>query len=83
MKKLLTAAILVLVVGCSTPGKIKVDAIDDLVTAICDRHDKYVSADSALDPAKKESELRSSALLRKVCAEAKAAESGQTTAPAK
>lgn len=68
-----------LLAGCSAPGRIDPDAIDELVQDVTNRHDHYVEGDGAYedtdDPkyGQRETHLRSSALLRKVIEEAKAA----------
>jgi hypothetical protein len=59
--------------GCSK-GMIHVDAIADLTTDVCDRHDKLIQGTldpKAMSEADKATFLRSSALLRKVLQEAK------------
>lgn len=80
MKKLALVLVLAAAAGCSSPGKINADSIDELITDVTARHDAYVKADTGYDdPAnaekfgRRDSDLRSSDLLRKVVAEAKAA----------
>lgn len=55
--------------GCSS-GMIRVEAIQDSVERICDRHDVYVQQDPNLDDVQRESQLLTSHLLRQVVAEA-------------
>lgn len=81
MKNLLLVTLLAFA-GCTANGKISADAIDSSVTAVCDRHDAYVSDDPRLSDADKATFLRSSALLKKVVAEAKASETSPPVTPA-
>jgi hypothetical protein len=73
VKNLFLIMLLALPVGCSTPGKINADAIDDLVDDVCSRHDFYVTEDRSLDDARRASDLRSSLILRRIVAESKKA----------
>jgi hypothetical protein len=57
--------------GCSPAGYVRAEAIDGLVTRICDRHDAYVKADPSLAADKRGTYLDSSKVLRQVLAEAK------------
>lgn len=66
---LLFTAFVVAFSGCST-GMIRVEAIQDSVERICDRHDSYVQQDGELDDVQRESQLLTSHLLRQVIAEA-------------
>jgi hypothetical protein len=81
VKHLFLVALLALPVGCSTPGKINADAIDDLVDDVCARHDAYVAADPDLDEQHRASDLRSSAILREIVAESKKAKGEASVAP--
>lgn len=69
--------------GCSSPGKIDVDGIAGLVTAICTRHDHYVNTDVLIDPilnpnrkGERDSDLTSSAILESLVGEAYDAKHG-------
>lgn len=79
MKKL-ALVVLVLVglgsAGCSTKGYIRAEGIAEIVSSIVFRHDGYVSSDPSYfadvtTKAQRESDLRESALLRKIVDEAR------------
>jgi len=63
-------AMLVLVaataMGCSSRGTVRADAIDDSVSVVCERHDRYVRADATLSAEDRADFLRTTELLRKV-----------------
>ena len=59
--------------GCAK-GMIRAEAIDGTLRGLCDRHDSYVVKDDTLSSAQKETNLRDSALLRKVLDEAQKTE---------
>lgn len=67
----LVVAILFIGPGCMRKGYVKVGAIEGLVEKVSTRHDAYINADDSLSDLKKRVALRSTALLRKVVAEAK------------
>ncbi len=61
MKKILI--ILLLLVGCGTPGFIRADAIEGTVKRLVDRHDVYVEADPSLSDLQKRVNKRDGELL--------------------
>lgn len=63
---------LVLLGGCTTPaGYVNVSQIEPAILIVTERHDGYVKADPTKTPADKETELRTSKLLREILTEAK------------
>lgn len=73
-----TAGVLLFVfmTGCSTPGYVRADAIEELVQKVTERHDAYVTADPAYAKrgeagrAEQATHLRSAEILRMVVMEA-------------
>ena len=66
MKKLCA---LILLTGCSR-GMIDVNAVDDLVYEVANRHDVYVAGDQNISEGARVDYLRSTELLRKIMEEA-------------
>lgn len=72
MKKLTLAVValaVLLLPSCAT-DMIHVDAIDDLIEIVSDRHDVYVEADESLSDDERRRYLRSTEILRGVIEEA-------------
>jgi hypothetical protein len=72
-------ALVVLLSGCGTPGYVKASEVQELTRAICDRHDRLVKAtkDYPEGEQKRQSDLRSSAILRGTIDEAVRAGQGK------
>lgn len=71
--KILLICMLPLFVASCCKGHIRADSIDGLIDRVTERHDRFIKGEPTTadkDPAKKDSHLRSSELLRKVVDEA-------------
>lgn len=67
MKKVLLCSVIFLV-GCK--GMIHINSIKPSLTIVADRHDRYVRADPGLTSVERETQLRTTELLRQILEEA-------------